>query len=381
MITFRTKPTLLFSALAIAFCIAAVVNRPLLAEEDDKATAQPAETKPAETKQVETKQVETKEADSEAAAEEPAKPTDPVAGSESEAKSNSILLRYKFKKGQYVHYEEDSRSDMTLMARMQSQRTQENRRTNKHFRVIAVDENGSAVVEPVIDRVQMEVRNDGNRPVTYDSADKKTASEDFKKVEETIGKPSLRIRYSPNGKIEQLLPLVPQTKEQQAAEDQEKQNFLIAFPEEAIAIGEAWTDNYTIDVSVDGDLTKPLKKRVNVRRTYTLKELKGDVASIHFRIFPLAVERDPQIKAQLIHHSRFGTIDFDTKLGIILEWQSSGSGHVFNAFGPSSSMKALSSTTERYVPSPSAAKRLPPAPKKPAGPAGPQLPGVAARQR
>ncbi|MFT4558181.1 MAG: hypothetical protein ACKVII_02580 [Planctomycetales bacterium] len=372
MITFRTKPTLLFSTLAIAFCIAAVVDSPLLAEEDDTgATAKPADTK----------QVETKEADREATAEEAAKPTDPVAGSEAEAKSNRILLRYKFKKGQYVHYEEDSRSDMTLMARMQSQRTQENRRTNKHFRVIAVDENGSAVVEPVIDRVQMEVRNDGNRPVTYDSADKKTASEDFKKVEATIGKPSLRIRYSPNGKIEQLLPLVPQTKEQQTAEDQEKQNFLIAFPEEAIAIGEAWTDNYTIDVSVDGDLTKPLKKRVNVRRTYTLKELKGDVASIHFRIFPLAVERDPQIKAQLIHHSRFGTIDFDTKLGIILEWQSSGSGHVFNAFGPSSSMKALSSTTERYVPSPSAAKQLPPAPKKPAGPAGPQLPGVAARQR
>jgi len=377
MITFRTKPPLLFSALAIALCLAVVVDSPLLAEEDDTgATA-----KPAETKLVETKLVETKPAGNDAAAEEPAKPADPVAGSEAEAKPNSILLRYKFKKGQYVHYEEDSRSDMTLMARMQSQRTQENRRTNKHFRVIAVGENGSAVVEPVIDRVQMEVRNDGNRPVTYDSANKKTASEDFKKVEETIGKPSLRIRYSPNGKIEQLLPLVPQTKAQQTAEDQEKQNFLIAFPEDAIAIGEAWTDNYTIDVSVDGDLTKPLKKRVKVRRTYTLKELKGDVARIHFRIFPLAVERDPQIKAQLIHHSRFGTIDFDTKLGIILEWQSSGSGHVFNAFGPSSSMKALSSTTERYVPSPSAAKRLPPAPKKPAGPAGPQLPGVAARQR
>jgi hypothetical protein len=363
MNTFRTKPTLLFSAFATAVCLAATVNSPSFAEEDDAATA----AKPAETKLI-----ETKEADSEAVAEEPAKPADPVA----EVKPISILLRYKFKKGQYVHYEEDSRSDMTLMARTQTQRTQENRRTNKHFRVIAVDENGSAVVEPVIDRVQMEVRNDGNRPVTYDSASKKAATKDFKTVEATIGKPSLRIRYSPNGKIEQLLPLVPQTKEQQTAEDQEKQNFLIAFPEKAIAIGEAWTDNYTIDVSVDGDLTKPLKKRVKVRRTYTLKELKGDVASIHFRIYPLAVERDPQIKAQLIHHSRFGTIEFDTKLGIILEWQSSGSGHVFNAFGPASSMKALSSTVERYVPSPSAAKRRPSALKKPAGPAGPQLPGI-----
>ena len=371
MTTFRMKQTLQFSSFAIVCCLAAAANSPLIAEEGDTAASE----KPAETNLA-----DTKEASTETTTETPAKAADSDAVSKDEAKPGSILLRYKFKKGQYVHYEEDSRSDMTLMARMQTQRTQESRRTNKHFRVIAVDENGSAVVEPVIDRVQMEVRNDGNRPVTYDSADKNTASDDFKKVEETIGKPSLRIRYSPNGKIEQLLPLVPQTKEQQTAEDQEKQNFLIAFPEEAIAIGEAWTDNYTIDVSVDGDLTKPLKKRVKVRRTYTLKALKGDLASIHFRIFPLAVERDPQIKAQLIHHSRFGTIEFDTKRGIILEWQSSGSGHVFNAFGPSSSMKALSSTTERYVPSPSAAKRLPAAPKKPAGPAGPQLPGVAARQ-
>ena len=354
MTTSRMKPALLFSTFATAFCLAAS-NSPLLAEKGEAATA--------------AKPVEAKETSSEVA-------TDQTTDSETVQTPPGILLRYQFKKGQYVHYEEDSRSEMTLMAREQTQSTRENRRTNKHFRVIAVDENGSAVVEPVIDRVQMEVRNDDDPAVTYDSANKRTTSKDFDKVEETIGKPSLRIRYSANGTVEQLLPLVPLNKEQQTTDDQEKQNFLIAFPEEAIAPGETWTDNYMIDVSVDGDLTKPLKKRVTVRRTYTLKEISGDVASIHFRIFPLAVERDPQIQAQLIHHSRFGTVEFDTKRGIILEWQSSGSGHVFNAFGPSSSMKALSTTTERYVSSPSATKRKPTVPKKPAGPAGPQLPGV-----
>ncbi|MFT5326552.1 MAG: hypothetical protein ACI8P0_004428, partial [Planctomycetaceae bacterium] len=124
MITFQTKPTLLFSALAIAFCIAAVVNSPLLAEEGEKATAKPADTKPADTKPADTKPADTKPADTKPAE---AKLVEAKLV-EAEAKSNRILLRYKFKKGQYVHYEEDSRSDMTLMARMQSQRTQENRR-------------------------------------------------------------------------------------------------------------------------------------------------------------------------------------------------------------------------------------------------------------
>lgn len=355
MITFRKKTPLLSLAVVTSVLLGAVTTSSAHAA-DDSVTAEATAAK-------------TEKADDEStSAKKPA--------SKAEAKPESILLRYHFKKGQYVHYEEDSRSEMQLMAREQTQETSEKRRTNKHFRVVSVDEDGSAVVEPIIDRVQMEVRNDDAPPVTYDSANKGSAPKDFKKVEETIGKPSLRIRYAANGKVEQLLPLNAQSHEKIEATEQEKQNFLIAFPEDAIVVGEAWTDNYMIDVSVDGKLRNPLKKRVKIRRTYTLKGIKDGIANIGFRIFPLAVERDPRIKGELIHHSRFGSVKFDVKRGIILEWQSSGSGQVFEAFGPSSMMKALSSTTERYVPSPSAAKRQPAAPKKPAGPAGPQLPGL-----
>ncbi|MGZ0173725.1 MAG: hypothetical protein ACKVHE_29770 [Planctomycetales bacterium] len=360
MMTFRTKTALLSFAFAAAIGLATLPTSFALAD-DSEATSK---AKPAAT--------------AETGGEVTTEQTPDL---EIKPKPQSILLRYHFKRGQYVHYEEDSRSEIILMARAQTQSTRESRRTNKHFRVVSVDENGSAVIEPVIDRVQMEVRNDGAPPVTYDSASKGPTSKDFKKVDETIGKPSLRIRYSASGKVEQLLPLQAQSHRKVDAEEQEKQNFLIVFPEETIAVGEAWTDNYMIDVSVDGKLRNPLKKRVKVRRTYKLKEVKNNIASISFRIFPLAVERDPRIKGELIHHSRFGTIEFDVERGIILEWQSSGSGHVFDAFGPASSMKALSSTTERYVPSPSAAKRQAPVPKKPAGPAGPQLPGIAARQQ
>ncbi|NQV26277.1 MAG: hypothetical protein HQ518_18135 [Rhodopirellula sp.] len=374
----RTTLPLFYLTFATAVCISASGNQSAFGENDEpvtpatsgttKSNASHSKTGPKtdpKTEATVSSDVATQDAD-----------TDDTPSANVDAKPETVLLRYQFKKGQYVHYEENSRSEMTLVAREQTQSTRESRRTNKHFRIVSVDENGSAVVEPVIDRVQMEVRNDNDPPVKYDSSDNAPVSKDFEKVEETIGKPSLRIRYAASGKVEHLLPLETTTQAEQPAEEQEKQNFLIAFPEEAITIGEAWTDNYMIDVSVDGDLKNPLKKRVNIRRTYTLKELKDGIAHIHFRIYPLAVERDPQIQAQLIHHSRFGTIQFDTRQGVILEWQSSGSGHVFNAFGPSSSMKALSSTTERYISSPSAVKRQPPAPRRPAGPAGPQLPGI-----
>lgn len=302
-------------------------------------------------------------------------PASDASETEETTQHDAVLLRYRFKRGQFVHYEEDSRSEMTLMAREQTQATRENRRTNKHFRVISVDQNGSAVIEPVIDRVQMEVRNDDDPAVLYDSADEGDVARDFQKVEKSIGRPSLRIRYAANGKIEELLPLMSADAEQAEIDDPEKQNFLIAFPEEAIVVGESWTDNYLIDVSVDGKLRNPLTRRVKIRRTYTLKDVTDGIATIQFRTFPLSVERDPQVKVQLVHHSRFGSIQFDLERGMILEWKSSGSGHVFNAFGPASSMKALSSTTERYVPAPAAIENR--QKKRAPGPAGPQLPGTA----
>ena len=367
MITFRTTTPLLYLALATAACVATLGNGPADAEDTacaGSAAAAATAAKPAESKAGPAKVT---------SAKQPAK-GEAAKADDDAGNTVGILLRYQFKRGQFVHYEEDSRSEMTLMAREQTQATRENRKTNKHFRVISVDEKGSAVVEPVIDRVQMEVRNDNDPAVTYDSADKGDVAKDFKPVEAAIGNPTLRIRYAANGRIQELLPLVQGNQDNPAVEDPEKQNFLIAFPDKAIAIGEAWTDNYLIDVSVDGKLRNPLKKRVKIRRTYTLKEVKDGIAEIQFRTFPLAVERDPQVKVQLVHHSRFGMIQFDINRGIILEWKSSGSGQVFNAFGPASSMKALSSTTERYLSAPPAVKRRPSAPRRPAGP---QLPGTA----
>lgn len=367
MITFRTTTPLLYLALATAACVATLGNGP--ADAEDTACAGSAAAAATAAKPAESKAGPAKVTSAKLPAKGEAAKADDDAGN-----TVGILLRYQFKRGQFVHYEEDSRSEMTLMAREQTQATRENRKTNKHFRVISVDEKGSAVVEPVIDRVQMEVRNDNDPAVTYDSADKGDVAKDFKSVEAAIGNPTLRIRYAANGRIQELLPLVQGNQDNPAVEDPEKQNFLIAFPDKAIAIGEAWTDNYLIDVSVDGKLRNPLKKRVKIRRTYTLKEVKDGIAEILFRTFPLAVERDPQVKVQLVHHSRFGMIQFDINRGIILEWKSSGSGQVFNAFGPASSMKALSSTTERYLSAPPAVKRRPSAPRRPAGP---QLPGTA----
>lgn len=290
---------------------------------------------------------------------------------------DEYLLRYKFRRGQFVHYEEVSGSKKILMARGQTQTISETRRINKHFRVVTVDENGSAVVEPVIDRVRLKVQNDDAPTVEFDSDDADADAKDFKAVKETIGRAALRIRYSHCGRIEQLLPIQDQP---EVVENMEDYNFLVAFPKEALAIGGTWDDRYIIDVNVDGKLRNPLKKQVTIKRIYKLKNVKSGIAEIGFRTYPLRIERDPRIKAELVHHSLFGAIRFDVEKGIILEWKSEGTGHVFDVFGPTSSMQAQSSSVERYIASPVKRRVKPAAPRRPAGPAGPQIPGTASLQ-
>ena len=116
MMTFRTKTALLSFAFAAAIGLATLPTSFALAD-DSEATSK---AKPAAT--------------AETGGEVTTEQTPDL---EIKPKPQSILLRYHFKRGQYVHYEEDSRSEIILMARAQTQSTRESRRTNKHFRVVS----------------------------------------------------------------------------------------------------------------------------------------------------------------------------------------------------------------------------------------------------
>jgi hypothetical protein len=72
---------------------------------------------------------------------------------------------------------------------------------------------------------------------------------------------------------------------------------------------------------------------------------------------------------QLVQRSLTGDVEFDLKNGVIRKWTSSGSGQVFNPFGPGSSAQATSSNVEQLVTSARPRKQ---------GPIGPQLPGLPA---
>ena len=281
----------------------------------------------------------------------------------------AMKLSYQFKVGQFVHYETESETSMTVVAKEVKQTTRESRQTKQHYRVVSVSDDGSAVLEPVIDEAVMEARSDDNKPVRFDSRDEATPPKAFLAVRDSIGRPSVRLRCKPNGSAIEVLPINGIDK--RLPTDASQHTFLTVLPDALVKVGDVWHDDFSAPVTMQLSEKRTIKKDIPIRRRYTLTKLEGHIATIEFRTYPLEVVREPNLQAQLIQRSLTGYVKFDVQAGLQIEVRSSGSNIVHGALGASSSMQASASNWERYVASPQ------PRGRKPAAQIGPELPGPA----
>ena len=266
---------------------------------------------------------------------------------ERQSEPASWMLRYQFRENDLVYFRRRSRSTMRVSARDVTQLLRESRETYKHYRVVTVDNAGSAVLEPVIDRTIMHARSDEDEPIVWDSRSKQAVPRRFQVVAEKIGRPVVRVRYRSNGKVEEALPV--DGAEQKLNPDLASYGFLVRLPDRPVSVGDSWNDDFHVQVSAEPELSRKLQKEIPIRRIYTLKKVQGSIAEIVFRTFVQKPVRDPIIKAQLVSRSLTGTVRFDTSRGLILEWTSVGAGQVFNPYGSSSSLESSFSSVERYL--------------------------------
>lgn len=277
------------------------------------------------------------------------------AGDDAESVVPSWTLKYRFQRGAFLHFHSRSHSTMEVSARDVTQLLQESRETFKHYRVVAVDEDGSAVLEPVIDRTIMQARSDEDDWIIWDSQSTKPVPKRFQPVAKNVGRPTVRVRYKPSGEVDEVLPVSGSKGDLNP--DKSSYGFLVRLPDEAVSIGDSWNDDFVVQVSPEPDLSRTLKKDVDICRVYTLKKITDGVAEISFRIFVRKPIRDPIIEAQLISRSLSGTVKFELKRGLMLEWSSAGSGQVFNPYGASSSLKSGLSSVERFSEKPLASSK------------------------
>ncbi len=254
----------------------------------------------------------------------------PVSFAEEDATEYS--LRYQFKTNDYVHYNVKSKNTIVVQKNQDKQTTVNETKTLKHYRVIFVDEAGNSTLETKIDRVQMRVEYGGKTPATFDSnLPKENDLKQFGPIRDKIGKAS-RIVYSPTGTV------VSEEKEPNA----QNQGFLIPLPENKVKIGDNWKEEYDVEVSVG----KTLRKKVPIRRTFTLESVDDQIALIKFKTNIVKRMNDPKIGLQLIQKTPAGTIKLDLERGIIVSQDVSLDKAQVGIFDGQGAMRAISTRLE-----------------------------------
>lgn len=256
-------------------------------------------------------------------------------------------LVYKFRPNQFAHYDVTHKAMMRVQKGQVVQISDNLTRSRKHFRVVSVDRNGSAVLEPVLDRVRMTVRFDDNPPLEFDSANKKKKPHPaFAGVQASVSQPQARLKVSASGVLLRVLPLNGAVAVQ-PRKGKQQQSFLIVFPDKAIPIGHQWSEEpFEVQLSV----AVGVRKIVKLKRRFELLSVKGDLATIESKVVMLTPVKAPKALMQLIQQRPKGTLVFDLKRGLIVSQNLTVDETVFGPIGNQSKVRAVTSLVETLVP-------------------------------
>lgn len=270
------------------------------------------------------------------------------------AEGEAVRLIYKFQPNESLHleYKQDMTMDIRhaeLKRKMRSQTIAE-----KHLRVISVDADGNALVEPVIDRTRMTSQQDQDPESKFDSAEgADNCPAEYRPLLATVGKPLVRIKFAANGKLLQADGVNGGTAAAKDIERDPTLNFLIVFPEQPVKAGESWKDEFETTVQLD----RSLKQGVKLRREYRLLKLEGSRAEIELKTVCLTPLRDPKLEMQITSRLLNGNIVFDHQLGQIVSREMRVESQVINGIGPNTMVSTVMTQSERSVPNPKLAKR------------------------
>ncbi len=273
------------------------------------------------------------------------------------ADAEPVSLRYKFQANQSLHFEYSQ--EMTFLSRKRQFQEEIKSQTSadKHLRIISVDTDGNALIEPVIDRVRMVSSKDEEPETKFDSLetakDPESCPPGFRGIMATVGKPLVQIRFSPQGKVLSANGINGGAAAANGLENDSSLNFLIVLPDQPVKVGDTWKDDFEVNVQID----KSLKQGIKLRREYRLAKLDGSRAEIELKMGTITPINSPEIDLQISSRIMSGTIVFEHQLGQIVSRNVTVDREVINALGAPSLVHTSIVQHERSVPNPKLAKR------------------------
>ena len=264
-----------------------------------------------------------------------------------------ITLAYKFQPGQFIHYVGSNKVLYSTELGDQYNISKEHRNptnlqsnvTKTHFRVVTVDEQGNALVEPMVDHTRMTARMHGKPPVEFDSATNVNPSPEFQSIRDVIGRRIARFQVAPTGKLLKAIIIdstAPQALLTAAEKLETRFPCLSPMPANPVSVGDKWRDDYSIFAMNHG-----LKEPMPLRRIFELTSVIDGVATIKFKTIVMVPVSDTEIEKQLAQQTPSGVIEFDVERGLVRSYTSTVNRTIMNAFGAQSLLRVAGEATER----------------------------------
>lgn len=261
--------------------------------------------------------------------------------------ATTVVLKFKFQSGQFVHYAGHSKVEYHTELEDRSYDSSQSNESGSHFRVVTVDEKGLALIEPILDRTRMTAQLPEKKAVVFDSSGDEQSDPQFQAVRDSIGKSVARFQVSPLGKLVKAIVVdrdAPKALQDAAERLEMRFPFLLTLPETPVSVGDKWREEYSVVVINEG-----LKQPVPLRRIYELTGVAENVAIIKFRTLALTPLHDPELEKQIIQQTPVGTIEFDIDRGLVRSYTSAINRSTINAFGPRSLLKVSGESSEKLV--------------------------------
>lgn len=260
-----------------------------------------------------------------------------------------IVFQYQFVAGLYAHFEVDQSHIVQTQFEKGNERVVNKMLAQKNYRVVSVETDGTAVLEPMVSKVRMSAKFNETEPIVFDSAEGGAALPQFRAIQATVGRPVARMTFAPNGQLLKITPLqgAPDQIAQIASKTDPTANFLVVFPKEPLGVGGTWRDKLTVQVNADANGIAP---PVKMQREYQITKMTGSIATISLKTSTLTPLQNPKAEAQLLTRQLSGTIEFDTARGLIVSHSTRAEGNVVGAFGPKTQYYSKMETKERLIP-------------------------------
>jgi hypothetical protein len=253
------------------------------------------------------------------------------------ADDGTVLLRYRFTAGESLPIRVAHRAltETTMNGVTQSVETMTD--STRTWKVVGVDEKGSATLEHSVDDVTMTSRTSDRGNVRWASGSGEEPPPGYELVPHSLGVPLVRMIVAPDGRVlerQELRPCPPAATGDLA---------VVPLPEDAVAVGAEWTIPQEVVVEVPNGP----RKAVRTRLRYRLESVKDGIATIAVDTTVLTPVDDPRLEARLLERIWDGSVSFDLARGRVVGRRTSIDRRVVGFGGPQSSVRYKASLEER----------------------------------